>query len=311
MSAARGEFELIRAIRERTPPGGEGVALGIGDDCAALRFGADEDVLVTTDLLSEGVHFRTDDPPAEVGWKSLAVSLSDVAAMAGAPRGAVLALALRPEQTGAWADEFLRGLLACAARHGASLVGGDTNAAQGPATICVTLTGAAPRGRAVRRDGARPGDAIFVTGALGGSIAGRHLRVAPRLAEARALVEGGPVHAMIDVSDGLSSDLGHVLDASGVGAEIDADAIPVHEDALRLAARDGRSPLEHALHDGEDFELCFAAPAERAADLVRTGLAGTAVACIGRVTTAREYLIATRAGRVPMRRGGHDHFARG
>jgi thiamine-monophosphate kinase len=135
--------------------------------------------------------------------------------------------------------------------------------------------------------------------------------VTPRLAEARALVEGGAVHAMIDVSDGLSSDLGHVLDASGVGAVIDADAVPVHEDAVRLAARDGRSPLEHALHDGEDFELCFAAPAERAADLVRTGLAGTPVARIGRVTAERDYLIATRAGLVPMRRGGHDHFARG
>jgi thiamine-monophosphate kinase len=310
---ARGEFDVIRAIRDAVPAGGGGVIVGIGDDCAVLRGDDVDDLLVTTDLLLENRHFRADASPRDIGWKSLAVSVSDVAAMGGRPSHAVLSVAMRPEHTGAFADEMLRGLLECADRFGASLVGGDTNATDGPLVVCVTLTGRVARGKAVLRSGAKPGDAVCVTGALGGSLRGRHLHPTPRVAEAAALLAGGDVHAMIDVSDGLSSDLGHVLDASGVGAEVWADRVPVHADAAATSNDDGRSPVEHALSDGEDFELCFVVPPERAPSLVASGLAGTPVAHVGTITNSREYALLDCVGgsRRPMNRGGYDHFRRG
>jgi thiamine-monophosphate kinase len=310
----RGEFELIGAIRAMTPAGGPGVIVGIGDDCAVLRTDPDDDLLLTTDLLVEGRHFRSDAAPEDVGWKALAVSVSDVAAMGGRPLHAVLSVALRPGQSGEFADRMACGLLDCARRHGCALVGGDTNATDGPLVVCVTLTGAVRRGGAVLRSGARAGDAVFVTGALGGSLAGRHLRPTPRVAEAAALAAGGPVHAMIDVSDGLSSDLGHVLDASHVAAEIWADRVPVHADAVAMSRTDGRSPLEHALHDGEDFELCFTAPASRAERLVAEGLAGTPVTRIGVVVAGHGAVLLDREGAqcsaYPLLPGGFDHFGR-
>jgi len=241
------------------------------------------------------------------------VSVSDVAAMAGRPEHVVAAIAMRAEHAGAFVDELTRGLLECAARFGVSLVGGDTNATDGPLVVCTTLTGRVARGRAVLRSGARPGDAICVTGALGGSLAGRHLRPAPRVAEAAALVAGGEVHAMIDLSDGLSSDLGHVLDASAVGAEIWADRLPIHDDAVRASRQDGRGATEHALHDGEDFELCFTVPAERAPRLVAEGVAGTRVAWIGRVREGRGAALLRSEGAAsgaPLVPGGFDHFRR-
>jgi thiamine-monophosphate kinase len=305
----RGEFELIAAIARAAGRGGRDVSLGIGDDCAVLRGSGGDDLLLTTDLLVEGRHFVASARPEDVGWKTLAVSVSDVAAMAGRPRHALLALALRPEATGEWATRFARGFLRCAKAFGVTLVGGDTNATDGPLVACATLTGGVRRGRAVLRSGARRGDAICVTGALGGSLAGRHLHVRPRVAEAAALVRSGPVHAMIDLSDGLSSDLGHVLDASGVGAELWADAVPVHRDARRAARVDGRDALDHALHDGEDFELLFTVPEKRAQELVRRGLGGTPVSWIGRVTAEGYGLRDRRDGAErPMERRGHDHF---
>jgi thiamine-monophosphate kinase len=309
----RGEFDVIRAIRAAAPAG-EGVVVGIGDDCAVLRTDAGEDLLLTTDLLLEGRHFRADAAPEDIGWKSLAVSVSDIAAMGGRPRHAVAAVALRAEHTGEFADRLTRGLLECAARFACTLVGGDTNATDGPVVVCVTLTGAVPRGGAVLRSNARPGDAICVTGALGGSLAGRHLRPVPRVAEAAALVAGGAVHAMIDVSDGLSSDLGHIVRESGAAAEVWADRVPVHPDAAAAARADGRTPLDHALHDGEDFELCFTVPAERAPVLVAGGLAGTPVAHVGRIVAGRGAVLLDREGAQrsarPLEPGGFDHFRR-
>jgi thiamine-monophosphate kinase len=311
----RGEFDVIRAIRRTTPTDGKGVVVGIGDDCAVLRADAGEDLLLTTDLLIEGRHFRADAAPEDIGWKSLAVSISDVAATGGTPRHAVVAVALRREHTGEFADRLTRGLLACAARYDCALVGGDTNATDGPVVVCVTLTGAVARGRAVLRSGARPGDAICVTGALGGSLAGRHLHPVPRVAEAAALVGDGDVHAMIDLSDGLSSDLGHIARESGVAAEIWADRIPVHADAVAAARGDRRTPLEHALDDGEDFELCFTVPAERAAALVAKGLAGTPVAHIGRIHSGFGVALLDSEGAESttqvLEAGGFDHFRRG
>lgn len=315
--APRSEFAWIDAVRRRVAaaPGAAGVVVGIGDDAAVLAVPEGHELLLTTDLLVEGVDFVLDGlDPRDLGWKALAVSVSDIAAMGGRAEHAVVSVALRPEQTGAFADALLEGLLACAARHGVAIVGGDTSGTPAGVVVNVALTGVVPRGRAILRSGARPGDAVCVTGALGGSILGRHLRPDARQDEALALVQRVSVHAMIDLSDGLSSDLGHVLDASGAGAEIWDCELPVHDDARALAARTGRPPVEHALDDGEDFELCFCVDEADARRLVAEGLAGTRVARVGRITTHRAFVRRSREGADdarPVERRGHDHFRRG
>ena len=256
--AIMGEFDLIAVFRAGSEAHTR-VRIGIGDDCASLRFTPGREVLVTTDMLMDGRHFRLSDvTPEQVGYKAMAVNLSDVAAMAGEPIAAVVAVALPRAIAVAIAPRIHTGLLEAARPFGVAIVGGDTNAWDGPLVLSVTLLGEVDAGQAVRRGGARIGDSIFVTGPLGGSLLGRHLRPMPRIAIAKALVQLGPIHAMIDVSDGLAADLGHILEESGgLGATLDADAIPIHPDAHTMAAFDGRSALDHALNDGEDFELVF------------------------------------------------------
>lgn len=243
-----------------------------GDDAAVIRPPAARRTVVTVDMLMEGVDFRLgpDCTPAQVGHKSLAVSLSDLAAMAARPEAAVAAVAL-PRRRG---DEIGRGLLdgmlALAARHGVTLAGGDTNAWDGPLVVSVTALGSVPPGAAWRRDGARVGDLLVVSGACGGSLLGRHLAITPRVDEALAVAAAFVVHAAIDISDGLSLDLARMMDASGTAAVLDLPAIPIHADAVVLADRlaEGRTPLDHALGDGEDFELLLAMPAAEALRLV-------------------------------------------
>jgi thiamine-monophosphate kinase len=268
------EFGLIEWIRRRAAAR-EGVPLGIGDDCAALRLAGE--ALVTTDMLMDGRHFRLGEAtPDQVGYKALAVNLSDIAAMAGRPVAAFVAVALPKDNAGAIARGLWEGMRPLAERFGVALAGGDTNAWDGPLVICITVVGEATARGAVRRSGAKPGDALLVTGPLGGSLLGRHLRPRPRVAEALAIHEAVDVHAMIDISDGLAADLGHVLEESGgLGAVIDEGAIPVHEDAVAIARDDGRPPVEHALHDGEDFELLLAVAPDDADRL----LAGTPPGC--------------------------------
>jgi len=260
-----GEFQLIEWIRRRSGAT-DRVAFGIGDDCAGLRFSPGADVLVTTDMLMDGRHFRLGDvTPEEIGGKAIGVNLSDIAAMAGTPIAAVVAVALPRSNAEAIAKGLHAGMMQMADRFGVSLVGGDTNAWDGPLVVSVTLLGEVAYGLAARRSGARVGDAIFVTGPLGGSLLGRHLRPEPRIALGQKLGLYG-VHAMIDVSDGLVSDLRHILDESGgLGAMLFADAIPIHQDARRMASEDGRDPLDHALNDGEDFELLYTTREEDAA----------------------------------------------
>jgi thiamine-monophosphate kinase len=248
------EFGLIAWIRERTRAGGQ-VSLGVGDDCASLIFRPGVEVLVTTDMLMDGRHFRLDEAGATaVGYKALAVNLSDIAAMAGVPVAAFVAVALPRAMAEDVAKGLHAGMTPLLERFGVTLAGGDTNAWDGPLVVTVTLIGEATERGAVRRSGAKAGDEILVTGPLGGSLSGRHLRPAPRVTEALALIENVKLHAMIDISDGLASDLGHILEESGgLGATLEAGAIPIHPDALILEG----SSLDHALHDGEDFELCL------------------------------------------------------
>jgi thiamine-monophosphate kinase len=255
MPDAGHEFALIDRLRSRARAH-TWLPLGIGDDTAALRLASNRDSLVTVDMLMEGTDFTF--PPATAalaGRKSLAVNLSDVAAMAGRPRAAFVAVALPRERGSAFAVEFLDGVIQLADEFDVAIAGGDTNIWDGPLVASVTVLGEATGRGPVTRGGARPGDWIFVTGRLGGSLAGHHLTFTPRVLEAQKLHQAVELHAMIDLSDGLASDLRHILDASGVGALLVADAIPITDDAR--ASNDNRTPLEHALGDGEDFELLF------------------------------------------------------
>ena len=285
-----------------------------GDDAAVLRPPAQRRTVVTVDMLMEGTDFvlGPDCPPEAVGHKALAVSLSDLAAMGSRPEAAVVAVAL-PRHGGARLAAGLQaGIAAIAAEHGVALAGGDTNSWDGPLVISTTAIGSVRPGAAWRRDGARPGDLLVASGAFGGSLLGRHLAVAPRCREAVAIAAAFTVHAAIDVSDGLALDVDRMMQASGAAAVIDLAAVPVHRDAVVMAARpgDGRSPLEHALGDGEDFELVLALPAEEARRLVAAASDGSLalpLAIIGEVVAGRGLFCVDAAGRRPLPPTGYVH----
>lgn len=278
----RAEFSLIDWIRshvvDRDP-----VKLGIGDDAAVLRSDSNRDWLVATDMLMEGVDFTF--PPATArlaGRKSLAVNLSDIAAMGGRATAAFASVALPIGRGVEFARDLHAGLLELADEFGVILAGGDTNSWNGPLVINVAVVGEPVGSQSITRSGAKPGDWLCVTGSLGGSIAGHHLTFQPRLREAAKLGRLGYVHAMLDISDGLAADLHHLLDCSRVGALVDAASIPV-SDAAR-ATNDGRSPLEHALSDGEDFELLFTVSEANATRLFTEWNDPTPIRRIGRIT---------------------------
>lgn len=270
-----GEFAFIDWLRRNTPAA-QRVLVGPGDDTAVLRWPSGADCLVTTDMLLEGSCFRLAEThpgtlgagsARQIGRKAMAVNLSDIAAMAGVPLAAVVSVGLPRKGGRALAEELYLGLREMADAFAVAIIGGDTNSWDGPLVINVALLGeATPRG-AVRRKGARPGDWLMVTGPLGGSILAKHLDFTPRVREALALHEAADLHAMIDISDGLAADVVHLCEESGCGAVLRADAIPIAEAAHAL--NDGRSPLEHALADGEDFELVFAVSAADAEKLLR------------------------------------------
>ena len=277
----RSEFAYIDWIRQQTP-GDPRVLIGPGDDVAALRLTPNTPCLVTTDMLMEGTDFVLREVgPRRVGHKAMAVNLSDIAAMAGRPVAAVISVAL-PQQGGrVVAEELYQGLREIADAFGTAVVGGDTNSWDGGLVISVTVLGEAVGRGPVRRDGARPGDWLMVTGPLGGSILGKHLDFLPRVHEALALHNLVDLHAMIDVSDGLAGNVYHLCEESHCGAVLHAEAIPI-SDAARMLT-DGRSPLEHALSDGEDFELVFAVTADEGQHLLRTQpIAGVTLAVVGK-----------------------------
>jgi thiamine-monophosphate kinase len=249
------EFAYIDWIRRRTGAHPR-VSLGIGDDAAAIRFASASDCLVAADMLMEDVHFRlAEHSPQQVGRKALAVNLSDIAAMAGRPIAAFVTVALPRKHGATFAQKVHEGIEELATEFQVVVAGGDTNMWDGPLVVSVTVVGeAGPRG-VVRRSGAKPGDVIFVTGSLGGSLGGKHIDFTPRVNEALSLAGQVELHSMIDLSDGLAADLHHILEESQVGATLIADSIPVSDAARRSG--DGKSPLEHALGDGEDFELLF------------------------------------------------------
>ena len=321
---ATGEFGLIRRIRQRSP--GRGVALGIGDDAALLRPARGLLLAACVDTLVEGTHFLPGTPWADLGWKALAVNLSDLAAMGARPRWATLALTLPDGDRRAFLG-VVAGLRRLAARHGVALVGGDTT--RGPLSLSVQALGEVPPRVALRRGGARPGDAIYVSGVPGEAAAGlaiaqgrlrgvppaaaRRLRrrldrPVPRVALGLAL--RGIASACIDVSDGLAQDLGHLLRESGVGARLEAGALPASS-ALRRAVPDADARARLALAGGDDYELCFAVPVARAARVAaiarRLRLPLTR---IGTAVAGRGLVVRDAAGRrMALSRAGYDHFA--
>lgn len=240
--------------------------VGIGDDAAVLAWNRepaqDSELVLATDQIVDRVDFLSDSQPLEkIGRKAVLINLSDLAAMAAKPRSILVTISLPRDNSTQIAAGLFEGIMAVAAEYEMSICGGDITVYDGPTAVSVTIVGEVPRGRRWLRNGAQEGDAIIVTGAFGGSIAGRHLEPQPRVAPALRLADQFDIHAAIDVSDGLSLDLDRLCAASGVGAEFDSEAIPVHQDAVSLSGEDGQSPFDHAWSDGEDFELIMAVAA--------------------------------------------------
>jgi len=305
-----GEFEYIAWLRQqaRREPArvDPRVLVGIGDDTAVLHPPA-HPLLVTTDMLLEGSHFVLSEAgPRRVGRKALAVNLSDIAAMAGKPLAAVVSVGLPRGAGESLATELYQGLREMADAFDTALVGGDTNTWTGGLVISVTLLGEATSRGAVRRAGAKPGDWLLVTGPLGGSIRARHLDFTPRVREALALHAHTDLHAMIDISDGLAADVGHICEESACGVVLRADAIPISDAARQMA--DTRTPLEHALSDGEDFELVFAvSPGDGRRLLETQPVPGVTLVHIGEFTSRKEMVLDEAGKRTPLSPRGYVH----
>lgn len=325
----RSEVELIRLLQQRFPAGG-GVRVGIGDDAAVLAGDGRRDWVVTTDLLVEGVHFlRAAQSARALGWKALARSLSDIAAMGARPRYALVALAAPASTPTEWVKNFFAGMGRLARRHRVKVAGGDLAAA--PQVVAdVQVLGEVKKGKALLRRGARPGDIIFASGTPGLSGLGlaclrarvasvrpllkravrAHVFPQPRLGLAAALARRGGVTAMIDLSDGLSTDLNHLCEASGVGARVYAEMIPAVKVPPSLERRLRTSGLKLALEAGEDYELLFTVNPKEALRLPRQ-LVGIKLTPIGEITRGRRITIVGSFGRpLPLPPRGWDHFRR-
>lgn len=307
------ELELIRTLTSSLATN-ESVRVGAGDDCAVLDLGlADDWILFKTDAVVQGVHFAADAAPERIGHKALGRCLSDIAAMAGTPTAALITLALPANFDPAAITKIYDGINALANAHGVAIAGGETVQNPSGLLISVAMIGTVKKDKCVLRSGAKSGDAIFVTGELGGSLAGKHLEFEPRIKEAQWLAANSSISAMIDLSDGLASDLRHVLKASGVGAELHADAIPISR-AARLQAKAESSrkpPLLAALSDGEDFELLFTVPSKDAVPLLdgfRKAFPKLRLSCIGKITAEQGLRIRDKEGLRPLTAYGYVHF---
>jgi thiamine-monophosphate kinase len=306
------EFDFIQWLRAQQKPSPL-VPVPAGDDMAVLKWPADDLLLVGVDQVLDGVHFDSAvHSPRAIGAKVMNRNLSDCAAMACLPAAAVVSAAL-PRGAGVdYAKELYLGMREAGERFGCEIVGGDTGSWAGKLALSVTILGRSAGIKPITRAGARPGDFIVVTGPLGGSILGRHMTFAPRVHEARELAGTGKVTAMIDLSDGLSRDLAHVCRESGVGAVIEADRVPVHEDAVAMR-RDGHSPLEHALHDGEDHELLVCVRVGEGLALASAPRiaaefgGGEGMTVIGQITAEPGIRLRTADGDVPLAAKAWEH----
>jgi len=307
------EFELIARLTKSLPTN-ETVVTGAGDDCAVLDFGVpDKLLLFKTDAVVEGIHFSKGTPPEKIGHKALARCLSDIAAMAGTPTAALVTIGLPPKSDVKFVEAIYSGMNALAKKYSVAMVGGETTANPECIFISIALLGTVARGRQILRSGAQAGDGIFVTGELGGSLAGKHLEFEPRLAEARWLAGHFSLHAMIDLSDGLAGDLRHILQASGVGAELLKTAVPISR-AAKLRARTGaaaKPPFAAALTDGEDFELLFTiagGDAVKLLDAWKQQFPRLKLGCIGKIVAGGSITILDKNGAHTLNEHGYVHF---
>jgi thiamine-monophosphate kinase len=329
-----GEFGFIRRIRRGCLTRPEGVIHGIGDDAAAFRTDGRLVSLVTTDLLVERVHFlREAISGRDLGHKSLAVNLSDIAAMGGTAREAFVSIAIPDGCELGYLEDIFAGMKELARKHAVNILGGDTTYSRSDLVINVAVYGVVAENEMLTRSAARPGDVVFCTGFLGDSRAGLHLilesapadapelhallathrRPEPHLAEGRLLASAPGVRAAIDVSDGLSSDLGHIVEESRVGARVCAAKLPISDNLIYFCRRFGRSPVDYALSGGEDYTLLLTAAADRADAIAHAFQAafGRPLAAIGEITdTGRMELVGAAGGITPIAPTGWDHFKR-
>src|SRR6476659_7039582 len=335
---SRSEFDFVNALRQRVASSGHSLVAGIGDDAAVFRSSAGKETVITADLLVEDVDFRrTTTPPYLLGHKALAVSLSDIAAMGARPRWSLISIGV-PEDV--WetefVDQFYEGLTSLADRYDAKLIGGDTSRTPDKIVIDSIVIGECNVEEAIKRSGAQPGDQIFVTGSLGGAAAGlrliergahlaeqnladddsqkidhvllRQLRPDPRVGWGMVLGEEGLATSLIDISDGLSSDLNHLCTESGVGALIESSLLPIDHPVVEWCGRRALDPLQLALHGGEDFELLFTVKPEHVARLPRR-VDGTQTTRIGEVRPAPEGVKISEGSRIwELNPGGWKHF---
>jgi len=325
-----GEAGILEAIQRIVTPTDPAVVVGIGDDAAVVQCRADRHLIATCDIQIDGVHFRrASAAPYEIGWKAMAINLSDLAAMGGVPRFALISLALPAELSLRWVEELYRGLTEMGSAYGIAVIGGNLSRTAGPITVDVTLLGEVEEGAVVRRTGARAGDRLLVTGTLGASGAGRrlveqgiqlpgrdvlmaaHLRPSPRVHEGRTAALSALATAMIDLSDGLATDLSRLCDVNNLGVRIDAGALPIADEVRSAAAALGIDALDCALFGGEDYELLMASPPAQAGALVDriTSETGTPVTIIGTFVPSEEgRQVITHRGSVPLAPQGWDHF---
>jgi len=322
-----GEFDLIKRMSDGLASPCRPVIAGIGDDSAVLRPPTGRLQLVTTDMLVENVHFRLDFAnPFQIGWRSLAVNISDIAAMGGEPTYAFVSIGLPRETTVEFVDELYSGMRKMAESYSVDIVGGDTVSAP-QVVINIALLGEVESENLILRSRAKTGDALAVTGDLGGSEAGltilkrglpikgtkKHLMPIPRVPEGRSLAKSGYVTAMIDVSDGLASEAHHICEASGTSAELYLDNIPLFDSVRHVAKHTGRNPYDFALYGGEDYELLFTCPQDKVAhlaeDISRT--CGTPVTVVGRIVDiSHPITMQDASGKImPLKPRGYDHFS--
>jgi thiamine-monophosphate kinase len=329
------ESEIFAHLRRRAHASDQ-VRLGIGDDAAVIRITGEKDLIACCDLMVEGVHFRTEWMPARLlGRKALAVNLSDVAAMGGVPKFAMISVALPGKYSSKFIDELFEGAFELAEGCGVSIIGGDTSSSRDSLFIDVSVIGECETGKAVSRGGAKPGDAIYVTGSLGASALGlslleegrrlddvtdqpesvrvailKHLSPEPRLKLGRAIAEAGLATAMIDISDGLSNDLRHIVDESDCGAVLHADVIPIAE-CVRSFESGAKSlePLRLALHGGEEYELLFTAQPENKELVSKLSTSsGVAITAVGEIVDGGELQLQCAGLLEPLNPAGYEHI---
>lgn len=293
-----GEFDFINWIQSQAKPT-DFVQLPQGDDLAVLKWNADDLLLVGVDQVLDGVHFdSTIHSPQQIGRKVVNRNFSDCAAMASLPAALVVSAGLPVGAGVEYAKSLYQGMREAADVFNCPIVGGDTGSWPGRLVLSVTVLGRSAGIAPISRKGAKPGDFIYVTGSLGGSILGRHMEFQPRIELARELARTGQISAMLDISDGLSRDLRHICQQSHVGAIIEANQIPIHEDARSLSSKDGRPPIEHALHDGEDHELLFTSA---------EAINHPSITCIGKTTADPAILIRRDGVLSPLEPLGWQH----